>query len=167
MKKVVMMFIPALICGVVFKSCVSDNPELIDENTIDEIILQQEELEWWQPILQKHNLKLGAYNNFENVFVMGMEGNSINNGICTLKMATVLVRYDKSYVIIEANTIYHDIGKDVFEITSGVGNFYEMDCDLPEPTMTIFGISKFTVSTKQFVADYGEIKLKRNNQVTD
>ena len=128
--------------------------------TVSEIILQKEELEWWQPILEKHNLKLGAYNNFDNVFVMGMEGNSINNGICTLKMATVLIRDDKSYVIIEAEKIFHNIKENVFEIMSGVGNFYDMDCDLPEPTMTVTGLTRFRVEPREWLAGPGKGTIK-------
>ena len=58
----------------------------------EETFNQNEESEWWLPILQKHNIELGAYNNFGNVFDMGMEGNSINDGICTIKAATVLIK---------------------------------------------------------------------------
>ena len=126
----------------------------------EKITIQKEEAEWWQPILQKHNLKLGAYNNFDNVFVMGMEGNSINNGICTLKMATVLIRDDKSYVIIEAEKIFHNIKENVFEIMSGVGNFYDMDCDLPEPTMTVTGLTRFRVEPREWLAGPGKGTIK-------
>ena len=81
MKKFVFMFIPALICGVVFTSYVSKG-EPKAEKTAGEMY---KVLEWWQPIIQKFDLKLGASNNFDNVFLMGMDENSINNGVCTLK----------------------------------------------------------------------------------
>ena len=45
MKKVVLMFIPALICGVVFTSCGSNSAETKEE----EIVVEMYEVsEWWQ-----------------------------------------------------------------------------------------------------------------------
>jgi len=116
----------------------------------DEIVFQSEkaqnlEAEWWQPILQKHNLKLGAYNNYENVFAMGMGGNSINNGICTLKLATVLIRNKENYFLIEADTVYCNIEEGVFDIISGVGKIYEMGSDLSKPLVKVTDLSKLTI----------------------
>ena len=107
MKKVVLLIFSALICGVVFTRC-SSYAELITDKPFSETY---EESEWWQPILQKHNLQLGAYNNFDDVFVMGMEGNSIDNGICILKAATALIKNkDNSYMLVKADSIYYNIG---------------------------------------------------------
>ena len=123
------MFIPALICGVVFTSCGSNQAKSQKKKAVDEIY---EVSEWWQPILQKHNLKLGAFNNFDNVFVMGMEGNSINNGVCTLKVATVLVKMKDSdnndgYFLIEADSVYYDIEKGNFDFMPFAKRFSTLD----------------------------------------
>ena len=160
MKKVGLMIISALICGVVFTSCGSNKSEPKEEKVADKISEVSEVSEWWQPLLQKHNLNLGAYNNFENVFVMGLEGNSINNGICTLKVATALIKYDTTYVIIEAETMNYNIEEGVFEIKSGVGSFYEIGSDLPEPTSTITGLSKFKVDPQEFLAVDTNVTVK-------
>ena len=84
MKKFVMMFIPALICGVIFTSFGSNVAEPKELEATGEIY---EVSEWWQPILKKFNLKLGPYNNFDNVFVMGMGVNTINKcrGVNTIE----------------------------------------------------------------------------------
>ena len=133
MKRLVLMIISALICGVFFTSCDSDKAEYQERKTVGEM---SEVSEWWQPILEKHNLKLGAYNNFDNVFEMGMEGNSINNGICTLKVATVLImNSNNSYILIEADSIYHNVNEGIFDIMSGTAKIYEMDADLSDPSV--------------------------------
>jgi hypothetical protein len=134
MKKFVLMFIPALICGVVFTSFVSNKTIPKEKGAIGE------KSEWWQPILQKFNLKLGAYNNFDNVFVMGMEGNSINNGICTLKAATVLIRgrghptpkLEGGYLLLEADSVHYNIKERTFEFMPDAKKAYGLDADLNE-----------------------------------
>ena len=114
----------------------------------EKMFIQNEEFEWWQPILEKHNLQLGAYNNFGNIFEWGMEGNSINNGICTLRAATVIVKYNDTYVLIEADTIHHNIKEGVLEIISGVGKAYNMNSELPDVVLT--GLTKMKVGRKNF-----------------
>ena len=121
------MIIPALICGVVFTSYVSKAEKAAGE--------MYKVSEWWQPILQKFNLKLGAYNNFDNVFVMGMEENSINNGICTLKKATVLVKMkdnanNDGYFLIEADSVYFYIKEGNFDFMPFARKFSTIDTDL-------------------------------------
>jgi len=131
MKKVVLMFIPALICGVVLTSFVSNKTVPKVERAIGEMY---EKSEWWQPILEKFNLKLGAYNNFDNVFVMGLEGNSIKNGICTLKAATVLIKGedDGGYMLFKADSVYHNIEKRTFDFMPVAKNAYTLGTDLNE-----------------------------------
>ena len=116
----------------------------------DEIVFQSEEAqiletEWWLPILQKHGLEPVAYNNFENIFAMGKGGNSVNNGICTLKVATVLIKNKENYCFIEADSIYYNIEKGVFDIVSGIGKIYKMDADLSKPSVIVKDLSKLTV----------------------
>ena len=99
----------------------------------EKTLIQNEKQEWWIPILKKHNLEPIGYNNFENVFVMGKEGNSISNGICTLKVATVLIKgYNNTYVFINADVVHYNIKEYIFEIKSGVVKVYKMDSDKPE-----------------------------------
>ena len=116
--------------------------------TVDKVLVQNENPEWWLPILEKHNLKLGAYNNLGNVFEMGMEGNSINNGICTLKGAIVLIKYNDRYVLIEADTIYHNIQEGVFNVISGVGKVYNTNSELPDVTHE--NLTKVTIGKQKF-----------------
>ena len=117
--------------------------------TSEKIMIQKDASEWWQPILQKHNLKLGAYNNFGNVFEIGMDGNSINNGICTLKVATVVVknRDNSRYMIIEADTVYHNIREGSIEIISGIGKIYKIDSGSLVPSSTINGSWKTNLNS--------------------
>ena len=124
MKRVFQIIISALICGVVFTSYVSKEVKATGE--------VYKVSEWWQPILQKFNLKLGAYNNFDNVFVMGMEKNSINNGVCTLKTATVLVKMkdnanNNGYFLIEADSVYYHIEKGNFDFMPFAKRFSTID----------------------------------------
>ena len=129
------MIIPALICVVVFTSYVSKG-EPKEKKVAGEMYKVSEE--WWQPILRKFNLKLSAYNNFDNVFVMGMKGNSINNGICTLKAATVLIKGETAlikgerYALLEADSVYYNIEKRIFEFMPDAKKAYAFDADLNE-----------------------------------
>ena len=132
----------------------------------DEVIFQSEEAqiletEWWLPILQKHGLEPVAYNNFKNIFAMGKGGNSVNNGICTLKAATVLVKNRENYFFIEADSIYYNIEKGVFDFISGVGKIYKMDADLSQPSVVVKDLSKLTI-----VKEEGKEKYHYKGQPT-
>ena len=131
MKKVVLMFISALVFGVIFTSFGSNIAEPKEVEAAGE---KYEVLdEWWQPILRKYNLKLSAYNNFDNVFVMGMEGNSIKNGICTLKAATALIKgEDGSYLLFEADSVNFNIEKRTFDFMPNAKKSYTLDAGLNE-----------------------------------
>ena len=129
--------------------------------TSEKVFIQNEDTEWWQPILEKHNLKPVAYNNLGNVFEMGLKGNSINNGICTLKGAIVLIRNNNNrYMLIEADTIHHNIQEGIFEIKSGMGYHYKMDSDLPE--VTVANLSKLSIG-RQSAEAITEYKLIRGD----
>ena len=131
MKKVVLMLIPALICGVIFTSFGSNKTEPREVEAVGDTYEVSEE--WWQPILRKFNLKLGAYNNFDNVFVMGMEGNSIKNGICTLKAATALIKgEDGSYLLFVADSVNFNIEKRTFDFMPVARKSYTLDAGLNE-----------------------------------
>ena len=122
------MFIPALICGVIFTSFGSIKAE--PKEAVGKVY---EESEWWQPILEKFNLKLGAYNNFDNVFVMGMEENSINDGICTLKTATVLIKCeDGRYLFLEADSVIYYIEDRIFDFMPVAKRAYTLNAEFNE-----------------------------------
>ena len=145
MKKVVLMFISAFICGAVLTSYGLNRAEPKEEKTAGEMY---EVSEWWQPILQKFNLKLGAYNNFDNVFVMGMEENSINNGICSLKAATVLIRgnfpirklEDGGYLLLEADSVRYNIRERTFDFMPDA-KAYGLDAEINDIS-TVYGITR-------------------------
>ena len=122
----------------------------------EKTFIQNEAQEWWQTILKKHNLEPIGYNNFEDVFVMGKEGNSINNGICTLKAATVLIKgYNNTYVLIEADDVHYNIAEGIFEIKSGIAKVYKIDSDKPAG---IHIEGNMTISKKDFESITQNIK---------
>jgi len=91
--------------------------------------------QWWEPILMKHNLKAAAYNNFENTFMMG-ETNTIDAGICTCTNATMIIRGNEDYSIIQADCIIYNINTKSLKIVSGEFNRYSYtDSDISAPKM--------------------------------
>ena len=152
MKKFVLMFIPALICGVIFMCFGSNVAEPKEVEAAGEMYEVSDE--WWQPILRKFNLKLSAYNNFDNVFVMGMEGNSIKNGICTLKVATALIKgEDGSFLLFEADSVNFNIEKRTFDFMPVARKSYTLDADLNE-TYAVHGSI-----TRLELLDGGRVRL--------
>ena len=151
MKRVVLFVVPALICGVVFTSF-GINKKIPKEETVCKM---HEEPEWWQPILQKFDLKLGAYNYYENVFEkgldvfeMGMEGNSVKNGISSLKVATVLLRNrnDNTYALFEADSISHNIKEGVIDFMPIAKKHYLIDHKLRETSATHMNVTRFDLA---------------------
>jgi len=143
MKKVVMMFIPALICGVVLTSFCSNKTIPKEEVAIGEMC---EEAEWWRPILQKFNMELGSYNYYENVFgrgldvfEMGMESNSVNDSISTLRVATVLVRSsnNNTYVLFVADSVRHNIKEGIIDFMPIAKKHSQIDSNLHETLVTL------------------------------
>ena len=152
MKKFVLIFIPALICGVVFTSFGSNKTIPKEEGTISEMY---KEPEWWQPILQKFNLELGAYNYYESVFgrgldvfEMGMEGNSINDSVCILRAATVLLRNssNNTYALFIADSIRHDIKKGIIDFMPIAKKHYQINSDLRETSATHMNVKRFDLT---------------------
>jgi len=116
----------------------------------EEVISEQsvEQTEWWHPILQKHNLKPVAFNNFERVFEMG-EYNSINNGVCTLENGVAIIKVNDGsmdYMMIVASHIEHDIENNILKMGSGLAKGYYMDTDLAEPIITMSGDMEMTLT---------------------
>jgi len=159
MKRVVLIVVPALFCGVVLTSLGSNKTIPKDEETV---VVMCKELEWWQPILKKFNLKLGAYNYYDNVFEremdvfeMGMDGNSINNGISSLKVATVLIRNrnNNTYALFEADSISHNIKEGVIEFIPIAKKHYLIDSNLRETSATHMNVTRFNLTTPNSKCD--------------
>jgi hypothetical protein len=95
------------------------------------------ENEWWIPILLKHNVNMMGSNTFNNIFEMG-ETNSVNNGICTLTNAFVILK-EKSgnYIVIESPLITHDFNKELIITNSGTMTVYKKDTYPNEPVAII------------------------------
>lgn len=73
------------------------------------------ENEWWIPIIKKHNIFPGAFNNFDNVFEMGTK-NSIDGRIVTLENAVFVIRSDSdAYTIIKTPLAVHDLDKNIIK----------------------------------------------------
>ena len=64
--------------------------------------------------------------------------------ICTLKVATVLVKLEDidSYIIIVADTIYHNIQEGVLEMEAGVAKVYKMNSDVLEPSVAHLKVNR-------------------------
>ena len=158
MKRLVLMIVPALICGVVFTSF-GTNKTIPKEEKFGDMY---EKSEWWQPILEKFNLKLRAYNYYDNVFErrmdvfeMGIDGNSINNGICTLKRATVLIRnrHNNTYALFEADSIKHNIREGVIEFMPIAKKHYLIDSGLRETSATHMNVISFDLTKTKSKCD--------------
>jgi len=68
--------------------------------------------EWWYPIVEEHEINIHAFNNFNNVFEMGVT-NSIENGIVTLTDALFIIKQDDGYNILKSPLAYHDLDKNI------------------------------------------------------
>jgi hypothetical protein len=89
--------------------------------------------EWWYPIMQKHNKEPMRFNNFHNILEMG-DGNSIDNGICTLTNAYVIVRDSAdNYTIIESPLLYHDFKNETIKANSGTLKKYKKNSSSIDP----------------------------------
>jgi hypothetical protein len=65
--------------------------------------------EWWYPILIKHKIEPGAFNNFENIFETGTK-NSINNRVVTIENAIFIIKYKTNdYTILKSPLAFHDL----------------------------------------------------------
>jgi len=95
------------------------------------------ENEWWYPILVKHSKVPSGFNNFRNIFEMG-ENNSINDGVCTLTNAYVIIRDSiDNYLIIESPLLYHDFNRELLITNSGTMKMYKKDSLVPYTVIEI------------------------------
>ena len=100
-----------LILAAVLTLCEKDKTDVV--NPDDSVVHIAND--WWKPILEKHDIKPIAYNNFEYVFEMG-SANSISNGVVTLKDAFFLIRNGSDeYIFIRSPLAYHDLEKNMIE----------------------------------------------------
>ena len=81
---------------------------------------------WWQPILEAHNVEPLAYNNFDGIFEMGTT-NSIKDGIVTLEDAFILIKRDSAYLMLQSPLVYHDISGKTITAETGIIDSYEMN----------------------------------------
>jgi hypothetical protein len=93
--------------------------------------------DWWKPILERHNIEISAYNNFEYVFEMGST-NSIEDGIVTLTDALFIIRNEgEAYTILRSPLAYHYLETNTIE---------GLECTIDVYDPTVGGIdSKGTV----------------------
>ena len=116
------------------------------QKTISSDSLFKFENEWWLPILEKHGKEILAFNNFEQIFEMGEE-NSINNGICTLKNAYLIIRDSlDNYMIIESPLVYHDFNNEIIRTNSGTIMKFHKDSD-PNKPLEKYKIEKMELFT--------------------
>lgn len=95
------------------------------------------ENEWWYPILKKHNVEPGGFNNFEKVFEMGTT-NSIKDRVVTLENAFILVRIDADeYKIIKSPLAYHNLDKNIIECDEGTVISYDFKSEDIKPIMEV------------------------------
>ncbi len=107
--------------------------------------------EWWYPILKKHNVVPGGFNNFERIFEMGTK-NSINDRVVTLENAFILSRPDNSgYFIIKSPLVYHDLDKNTIKGEDGIIEMYNLTSGDIKPTQTCH--------FKDFIIQLGGTKL--------
>lgn len=81
--------------------------------------------DWWKPILERHNIEVLAYNNFEYVFEMG-SSNSIEDGVVTLTDALFIIRNEgEAYTILRSPLAYHNLETNTIEGAEGTIDIYD------------------------------------------
>lgn len=102
------------------------------------VVKLSESAEWWQTILQKHNVKKeNIFNDYGNLFEMG-EQISVCNNVTILTNATLIIKgNDNVYMFIQANRVEHNIKDGTLNIKSGTLNVYKMDTDISQPIMSM------------------------------
>lgn len=92
--------------------------------------------EWWYPIIEKHNIEILAFNNFQDVFEMGTS-NSIDNRIVTLTDALFIIREKNGYKILKSPLAYHDLDKNVISGDEGVMETFKYESEDTDPVEII------------------------------
>ena len=134
-------------------SCSKENP-----NTGN---LSNFEIDWWSPILKKHNITPSASNNFEKVFEMGTT-NSITNRIVTLENALFLLKPDgDEYTIIRSPKAFHDLDKNIIEAEEGTIESYSLKSKEINP------FRKFTFSYLKYQVADQKVVVKNINIIVN
>jgi hypothetical protein len=121
---------------------------------------------WWYPILQKHNIELAAFNNFENVFEIGTT-NSLENGIVTLTDALFIFNEGDKYRILKSPLAYHDLDKKIISGDEGVMEVYKLDSEGSSPNEKhtfkkfVFQLSTDKIKEIKLGDAKGQIKTKK------
>jgi beta-lactamase regulating signal transducer with metallopeptidase domain len=104
--------------------------------------LKNFEKEWWYPILQIHNIKPSAFNNFDRVFETG-SNITIENQTVTLTDAIFIVkRGNDRYSIIKSPLAYHDLGKNIIKGGKATVETYSLDLEkIVQMEKKVFNIS--------------------------
>lgn len=114
--------IPLFIVLAVIISC-SQETKTADTELEEEVVNQQDE--WWIPILERHNIEIAAYNNFEYVFEMG-SSNSIKDGVVSLTDALFIIRNEgEQYTILRSALAYHNLETNTIEGLEGTIDIYD------------------------------------------
>lgn len=83
--------------------------------------------DWWKPIIEKHNIEITAYNNFEHVFEMGST-NSIEDGVVTLTDALFIIRNSgDQYTIVKSPIAYHYLSTNIIKGEEGSLEVYDSE----------------------------------------
>jgi hypothetical protein len=135
---------------------VSCENKIIDENVPD---VTQVSENWWQPILEAHNIKPTAYNNFTNVFEMGTK-NTINGRVVNLENALFLFRpvlrenkqtAEHSFVMVKAPIATHNLETDSIKAVNGELKMFSFkDNKLSSSTLLKFSELKLYTTERKF-----------------
>ena len=121
--------------------------------------------EWWYPIIEKHNIEILTFNNFQDVFEMGTS-NSIDNRIVTLTDALFIIREKDGYKILKSPLAYHDLEKNIIKGDEGVMETYKSESEDTIPSEK-HSFKKFILeinkekSTYTFENVKGQVKTKK------
>lgn len=138
------------------------------QKTISSDSLSNFDSEWWYPIIEKHNIEILAFNNFQDVFEMGTS-NSINNRIVTLTDAFFIIRENDGYMILKSPLAYHDLDKNTISGDEGVMERFKYDSEDASPIQNLTNyLKKFVFELhkdkKVYLINAAEIKGQVNTK---
>ena len=99
----------------------ADNAKFLDFDNSDE---------WWNPIIQKHNIQLRAFSNFEYVLENG-EKNQIDNNERIITDASIIINTGDNYLIITSPKVVYTYKDSTYILTHAELNRYSYND--PEP----------------------------------
>jgi len=114
----------------VLSFCEAEQESDVDPSTTVEFYAN----DWWKPILEKHGIIPGAYNNFEYIFEMGSTNSIDADNVVTLKDAFFLLRTDgNSYAILRSPLATHNLETNIISCMEGSLDTYDLHQAVPEP----------------------------------